>query len=110
MFYPRISSDRYINPFTGFGFKRLFGTETNKNLLIDFLNAILPSQHQVKDLTYRSTENLVVDLELYCQSENGEKFIVEMQKAKHNYFKYRSIYYSSFPIQEQAEKGLLQFI
>ena len=105
MFYPRISSDRYINPFTGFGFKRLFGTETNKNLLIDFLNAILPSQHQVKDLTYRSTENLVVDLELYCQSENGEKFIVEMQKAKHNYFKYRSIYYSSFPIQEQAEKG-----
>jgi predicted transposase/invertase (TIGR01784 family) len=105
MFYPRLSGDRYINPFTGFGFKRLFGTDSNKNLLIDFLNVILPTQHRVKDLTYRTTENLVLDLELYCQSEKGEKFIVEMQKAKHNYFKYRSIYYSSFPIQEQIEKG-----
>jgi predicted transposase/invertase (TIGR01784 family) len=105
MFYPRLSGDRYITPFTGFGFKRLFGTESNKNLLIDFLNEILPTQHRVKALTYRSTENLVVDLDLYCQSEKGEKFIVEMQKAKHNYFKDRSIYYSSFPIQEQAEKG-----
>jgi predicted transposase/invertase (TIGR01784 family) len=105
IFKQPLSGDRYINPFTGFGFNRLFGTEANKKLLIDFLNVILPSQHQVKDLTYRSTENLVLDLDLYCQSEKGEKFIVEMQKAKHNYFKKRSIYYSSFPIQEQTEKG-----
>jgi len=112
MFYPRLSGDRYINPLTDFGFKRLFGTEPNKNLLIDFLNVILPSQHRVKDLTYRSTENLgntpldrKAVFDLYCQSEKGEKFIVEMQKAKHNYFKDRSIYYASFPIQDQAEKG-----
>ena len=112
MFYPRLSSDRYINPLTDFGFKRLFGTEPNKNLLIDFLNVILPPQHRVKDLTYRSNENLgntpldrKAVFDLYCQSEKGEKFIVEMQKAKHNYFKDRSIYYASFPIQDQAEKG-----
>ena len=112
MFYPRLSGDRYINPLTDFGFKRLFGTEPNKNLLIDFLNVILPTQHRVKDLTYRSTENLgntpldrKAVFDLYCQSEKGEKFIVEMQKAKHNYFKDRSIYYASFPIQDQAEKG-----
>ena len=112
MFYPRLSGDRYINPLTDFGFKRLFGTEPNKNLLIDFLNVILPPQHRVKDLTYRSTENLgntpldrKAVFDLYCQSEKGEKFIVEMQKAKHNYFKDRSIYYASFPIQDQAEKG-----
>ena len=112
MFYPRLSGDRYINPLTDFGFKRLFGTEPNKNLLIDFLNVILPPQHRVKDLTYRSTENLgnspldrKAIFDLYCQSEKGEKFIVEMQKAKHNYFKDRSIYYASFPIQDQAEKG-----
>ncbi|MEI6332160.1 MAG: Rpn family recombination-promoting nuclease/putative transposase [Pseudanabaena sp.] len=112
MFYPRLSSDRYINPLTDFGFKRLFGTEPNKNLLIDFLNVILPSQHRVKDLTYRSNENLgntpldrKAVFDLYCQSEKGEKFIVEMQKAKHNYFKDRSIYYASFPIQDQAPKG-----
>jgi predicted transposase/invertase (TIGR01784 family) len=108
----RHSRDRYINLLTDFGFKRLFGTEPNKNLLIDFLNVILPAQHRVKDLTYRSTENLgntpsdrKAIFDLYCESEKGEKFIVEMQKAKHNYFKDRSIYYSSFPIQEQAEKG-----
>jgi predicted transposase/invertase (TIGR01784 family) len=112
MFYPRLSGDRYINPLTDFGFKRLFGTEPNKKLLIDFLNVILPSQHRVKDLTYRSNENLgntpldrKAVFDLYCQSEKGEKFIVEMQKAKHNYFKDRSIYYASFPIQDQAEKG-----
>ncbi|MDX2255877.1 MAG: Rpn family recombination-promoting nuclease/putative transposase [Pseudanabaenaceae cyanobacterium bins.39] len=112
MFYPRLSGDRYINPLTDFGFKRLFGTEPNKNLLIDFLNVILPTQHRVKDLTYRSTENLgntpldrKAVFDLYCQSEKGEKFIVEMQKAKHNYFKDRSIYYASFPIQDQAQKG-----
>jgi predicted transposase/invertase (TIGR01784 family) len=112
MFYPRLSGDRYINPLTDFGFKRLFGTEPNKNLLIDFLNVILPPQHRVKDLTYRSTENLgnspldrKAIFDLYCQSEKGERFIVEMQKAKHNYFKDRSIYYASFPIQDQAEKG-----
>lgn len=112
MFYQRLRGDRYINPLTDFGFKRLFGTEPNKNLLIDFLNVILPPQHQVKDLTYRSTENLgnspldrKAVFDLYCESEKGEKFIVEMQKAKHNYFKDRSIYYASFPIQEQAEKG-----
>ena len=112
MFYPRLSGDRYINPLTDFGFKRLFGTEPNKNLLIDFLNVILPTQHRVKDLTYRSTENLgstpldrKAVFDLYCQSEKGEKFIVEMQKAKHNYFKDRSIYYASFPIQDQAPKG-----
>ncbi len=108
----RIKGDRYINPLTDFGFKRLFGTEPNKNLLIDFLNVILPTEHRVKDLTYRSTENLgnspldrKAVFDLYCQSEKGEKFIVEMQKAKHNYFKDRSIYYASFPIQDQAEKG-----
>ena len=112
MFYPHLSGDRYINPLTDFGFKRLFGTEPNKNLLIDFLNVILPSQHRVKDLTYRSNENLgntpldrKAVFDLYCQSEKGEKFIVEMQKAKHNYFKDRSIYYASFPIQDQAPKG-----
>jgi predicted transposase/invertase (TIGR01784 family) len=112
MFYPRLSGDRYINPLTDFGFKRLFGTEPNKKLLIDFLNVILPPQHRVKDLTYRSNENLgntpldrKAVFDLYCQSEKGEKFIVEMQKAKHNYFKDRSIYYASFPIQDQAEKG-----
>jgi predicted transposase/invertase (TIGR01784 family) len=104
--------DKYINPFTDFGFKKLFGSEPNKDLLIDFLNQVLPGKHKVKDLTYARTEQLgnseadrKAIFDLYCIGESGERFIVEMQKAKQNYFKDRSVYYSSFPIQEQARKG-----
>ncbi len=106
------SEEKYINILTDFGFKKLFGTEPNKHILRDFLNSILPEQHQIKDLTYKKTENLgnsPIDrkaiFDLYCESETGEKFIVEIQKAKQNYFKDRSVYYSTFPIQEQAKKG-----
>jgi len=107
-----INKDKYINPLTDFGFKKLFGTEPNKNLLIDFLNQILPKSKKVADLTYSSTDKLgktALDrkaiFDLYCQSANGDKFIVEIQKAKQNYFKDRSVYYSTFPIQEQAQRG-----
>ncbi|NBC09301.1 MAG: Rpn family recombination-promoting nuclease/putative transposase [Bacteroidetes bacterium] len=103
---------RYINPLTDFGFKKLFGTEPNKDLLIDFLNQILPERHQIKDLNYSRNEQLgqaeldrKAIFDLYCIGESGERFIVEVQKAKQNFFKDRSIYYSSFPIQEQAKKG-----
>ncbi len=107
-----ILQDKYINLLTDFGFKRVFGTEPNKRLLIDFLNTLLPLHHQIRDLTFRNTENLgnsPIDrkaiFDIYCQAESGERFIVEIQKAKHNFFKDRSVYYSSFPIQEQALKG-----
>ncbi|MEO1516578.1 MAG: Rpn family recombination-promoting nuclease/putative transposase [Bacteroidota bacterium] len=104
--------DKYINPLTDFGFKKLFGTEPNKVLLIDFLNQILPDRHKIKDLSYSRNEQFGQNdldrkaiFDLYCVGESGERFIVEVQKAKQNYFKDRSIYYSSFPIQEQAKKG-----
>ncbi|QOG88772.1 PD-(D/E)XK nuclease family transposase [Flavobacterium columnare] len=103
---------KYINPFTDFGFKKIFGEEASKNLLIDFLNALLPEYDQIKELSFKNTEQLgQTDLDrkaiydIYCENEKGEKFIVELQKAKQNYFKERTIYYSTFPIREQAEKG-----
>jgi predicted transposase/invertase (TIGR01784 family) len=108
--------EKYINPFTDFGFKKLFGSEPNKGLLIDFLNQILPEYHQIKDLTYNKNELFSASeqdrkaiFDLYCTSENGDKFIVEMQKAKQKFFKDRSIFYSTFPIQEQAQKGTWNF-
>lgn len=104
--------EKYVNPLTDFGFKKLFGTEPNKILLIDFLNQILPQRHRIKDLSYSRNEQMGLNeldrkavFDLYCIGESGERFIVEIQKAKQNYFKDRSIYYSSFPIQEQAKKG-----
>jgi len=110
-------NDKYISPFTDFGFKKLFGTELNKDLLIDFLNELLQAETgKIVGLTYLSTEQLgmIPDMrkaifDIYCENERGEKFIVELQKAKQNYFKDRSIYYSTFPIQQQAEKGNWNF-
>jgi predicted transposase/invertase (TIGR01784 family) len=103
----------FINPFTDFGFKKIFGEEPNKDLLIDFLNQLLLEQNiQIKDLTYKKTNHLgkstldrSVVFDLYCENEKGEKFIVEMQKAKQTFFKDRTLFYSTFPIQEQATKG-----
>ena len=105
-------AEKYINPLTDFGFKKLFGTEPNKVLLIDFLNQVLPPQHKIKDLSFSRNEHMGHNIydrkavfDLYCIGESGERFIVEVQKAKQNYFKDRSVYYASFPIQEQAQKG-----
>ncbi|OUD12318.1 Rpn family recombination-promoting nuclease/putative transposase [Thioflexithrix psekupsensis] len=103
---------KYINPFTDFGFKKLFGEEANKHLLIDFLNQLLPAKHQIQDLFYKKGEQLgsgeldrKAIFDLYCESQDGHKFIVELQKAKQNFFKDRSVFYATFPIREQAERG-----
>ena len=80
--------DRYINPYTDFGFKLLFGTPMNKDLLIGFLNSLLHLEHDITDVTYLNTEHLgMAELDrkavfdVYCENTVGEKFIVEMQKA-----------------------------
>lgn len=109
-------TERYINPHTDFGFKRLFGSEFNKELLISFLNAIFAGKQEIKDVTYMNTEQLGERIEsrraifdVYCDTESGEKFIVEMQNVYQEFFKDRTIYYSTFPIREQAKKGEWDF-
>jgi len=106
------NKEKYINPFTDFGFKKLFGSEFNKELLIDFLNQVLGDKERIQDLTYLNTENQgktewdrKAVFDLYCENERGEKFIIELQNVSQLYFKDRSIFYASFPIQEQAPKG-----
>ncbi len=107
------TKERYINLFTDYGFKKIFGEEPNKNLLLDFLNELLKEeQGEIRNLTYLKTEQLGdtdIDrkaiFDLYCENERGEKFIVELQKSKQNFFKDRALYYSTFPIREQAERG-----
>lgn len=102
----------YLNPLTDFGFKKLFGEEPHKDLLISFLNTLLPQHHQIADLQYTKNEYQGVTpldrkaiFDLNCISTTGERFIVELQKVKQLYFKDRSIYYSTFGIQEQAQRG-----
>lgn len=105
--------ERYLNPFTDFGFKKLFGEEPNKDLLLDFLNELLREQEgEIKNLTYLKNEHLGLGdadrraiFDLYCENERGEKFIVELQKSKQNFFKDRTLYYATFPIREQAKQA-----
>ena len=106
--------ERYISLLTDFGFKRIFGTAMNKDLLICFLNSLFDGKQVVKDVSYLNPEHVgdvytdrKAIFDVYCEGENGEKFIVEMQNAYQTYFKDRSLFYSTFPIREQA--ALLNF-
>lgn len=98
--------ERYINPHTDFGFKRLFGSEFNKELLISFLNALFHGEQVVKDVTYLQGESLgertlarSAVFDVCCTNEKGEKFLVEMQ----------NVYYSIFPHREQTVKEKWKF-
>ena len=109
--------EKYLNLFTDYGFKKLFGEEPNKDLLLDFLNELLKEeQGQIVDLSYLKNEHLgnsptdrKAIFDLYCENEKGEKFIVELQKTKQKFFKDRSVYYSTFPIREQAKQSAWDF-
>lgn len=102
----------FANPYTDFAFKRLFGTEANKDILIDFLNCLVLPQHQIRDIRFSGTEALPTSsferkafFDIRCEAVNGSHFIVEMQKAIFPNMKDRALFYSTFPIKEQAEKG-----
>lgn len=106
------SEERYISLLTDFGFKRIFGTDLNKDLLINFLNSLFNGEEVIKDVKYLNSENVgdvfterKAIFDVYCENEQGEKFIVEMQNAYQTFFKDRSLFYSTFPIREQAPKG-----
>ena len=107
-----LRGDRYVNPYTDFGFKMLFGSEINKELLISFVNSLLGGREVICDLKYLNTEHLGTSerdrravFDVYCENERGEKILVEMQRGEQQFFKDRSIYYSTFPIREQGLKG-----
>ena len=102
----------YVNPLSDFGFKKIFGENASKTHLIDFLNALLPETSKIANLSFKNLEQLPsIDsqrkavYDIYCQGISGEYFIVELQKVKQEFFKDRTLYYATFPIQQQAQKG-----
>ena len=104
-------SGDFINLLTDYGFKRIFGTEENKHLLMDFLNQLIPNQ-TIVELDYLPTENmgdLIVDrnaiFDLHCKTNDDEHVLIEVQRGYQSHFKDRSIYYSSCAIQKHARKG-----
>ena len=103
---------KFINPFTDMGFKLIFGQEVSKPVLIEFLNSLLKGERHIKDLKFldkeqvrTSGENRSLIYDIYCEQDNGEHIIVEMQNRSQPYFKNRSVFYASRAIVEQGEKG-----
>jgi predicted transposase/invertase (TIGR01784 family) len=108
--------DKYIDPLTDFGFKRIFGSEEHKHFLISFLNDLLTLEDDIVDLEYRNLEKLGLNrvdrraiFDVYCTDSKDNHFIVELQRTPQRYFKDRSVYYTSFPIQEQSQKGFWDY-
>ena len=102
----------FINPFTDFGFKRLFGQEDSKIILIGFLNALFEGEFVVIDLVYRDKEQLReragergVIFDIYCTTEDGERFILEMQNKSQRHFEDRALYYAAHGIVRQGISG-----
>jgi len=107
-----MKENRYINPTTDFGFKRIFGQEANKDILIAFLNSLLPEKHQIADLSFFNTEQnpprqdvYAAILDLHCVTPSGERFIVEMQRKSEAYFVDRSLYYTASAITNMVRRG-----
>jgi hypothetical protein len=103
---------RYIDPTTDFGFKKLFGQEANKDIVMSFINDVLELPTPLADLQFLDKEQLPEIIEqrggvydLFCTDQQGNHFIVEMQKSPIAYIKDRMVYYSTFPIAKQAPKG-----
>ena len=103
---------KFINPFTDIGFKRIFGQEFSKPLLIDFLNNLLHGERHItevkllnKELTAEFQEGRTIIYDVYCETETGEKIIVEMQNRLQSNFKARTLYYAAEAIARQGEKG-----
>ena len=103
-------SERYINPLTVFGINRIFNTESNKELLIDFLNAIigLSGKNRICDLQFLKPEQLdTMEMgrnsvfDVYCKTACNKSVIIEMQKDPAIFFWDRKLFYSAFPIRDE---------
>lgn len=110
--------EKYINPFTDFGFKKIFGDPNDTDLLKSLINDILglEAEDRVETIIFKNGELLPDSpddrkaiFDLYCTDEKGSEFIVELQKVHQEHFQSRALYYTTFPIQEQAIRGRWNF-
>ena len=103
---------KFINPFTDVGFKRIFGQEVNKSLLIEFLNSLLEGEQHIDDISLLDKEQLPqlsndrgLIYDVFCKTSDGKRIIVEMQNRSQENFKERALLYLSKAIVEQSVRG-----
>ncbi|GHV62263.1 hypothetical protein FACS1894195_4000 [Bacteroidia bacterium] len=111
-----VGSEKYMNPLSDFGFGKIFFHESNKDLLINFLNELLGGQERITDISYQpavqfgETEaDRKAIYDVFCINDKGEHLIIEMQKAKQTHFRDRCVFYATYPLQKQAPKGKWDF-
>ncbi|WP_256005651.1 Rpn family recombination-promoting nuclease/putative transposase [Pedobacter deserti] len=104
-------TSRFLDPLTDFGFKRLFGSEPDKDIMIDFLNVLFEGEKVIADISYSPTEingasskEKKVLFDLTCTGADGEKFIIEMQRTDQEFFSDRCVFYMSRLISSQLAK------
>lgn len=109
----------YVNLMSDFGFKRVFGDPEYKDLLISFLNALFQGEIVVDDVVYDNVETIPMSEErrglrydIYCRTPDesdykkaSRHFIIEMQNENQAHFQERAIFYTSYAIYRQGEKG-----
>lgn len=105
-------SETYINPFDDWAFKKIFASETSKEVIKTFLNEVLEGKRQIDTITYGKNEypGEIKDeagsvFDFICTDADGTSFLVEVQKRKQEHFKERSLFYASRLISDQAPKG-----
>ncbi len=103
---------RYIDPTSDFGFKRIFASEPNKDILVAFVNEFFKGRKTIVDLVYDKNEFVgdieemgAVILDLTCIASNGERFVIEVQRTLQANLKRRILYYASKLVADQAPKG-----
>jgi predicted transposase/invertase (TIGR01784 family) len=103
-----------INPRVDFAFKKLFGSEENKDLLISLINAIVSEQEQVVEVQLKNPYNLadylagkMSILDIKAKSGAGRWFNVEMQISEDYNFDKRAIYYWAKLVTEQLSEGMM---
>ena len=103
-----------INPRVDFAFKKLFGSEENKDLLISLINSIVSEEDQVEGLILKNPYNLadyrkgkISILDIKAQSVKGHWYNVEMQISEDYYFDKRAIYYWAKLVTEQLSEGMM---
>ena len=109
-----MSLTKFLDPKNDVAFKKIFGTEKNKDILIHFLNDMLVFKEQkpivdvsflktVQDPDISSKKTSVVDV--LCTDQDKNTYVVEMQVASHSGFEKRAQYYASKAYTSQANKG-----
>mgnify|MGYP002519744374 CR=1 FL=1 len=92
-------------------FKLVFGRESTKDVMIEFLNQVIPDR-KIVDLEFidkemhpaeRDAKGVVYDM--FCKTDSGARIIVEVQRRKQPFYPERAVYYSTFQIQRQVEAG-----